>query len=144
MKLKGLLMVGFMFLDFFLILALIGLIGIKTFSIFIMFYMVGLIIYTIIIGLKGHLDVHKWGYYYMTHNRKVNWIRVTLVAIYIIIGIIACLWVNPIFIGLFIGVIISHHLVFYCQDFMYLIMSYHDLVMELIKLPKWIGGKNNG
>jgi len=139
MGIKGLIGFGFVLLDLAIILIIIGLLGIKNFAMFSLFYIIGLFITSIFFRLFGMLDVEDW-----YSPNKVKYKRLTGVLIIILLGfIMAFLSKSSIGVktsGTITGLFVVYYLAYWCRDFLYMLHGYMDIIDSMIlkRFPRWL------
>jgi hypothetical protein len=130
--LKKILMLGFIFIDFFIFIALLTLVGFIETSHFILWYLGATIIISILFGLIGYLDQDKWKIIYYKH-KKVRKLRLIVIPFIFVLCLTATYVIPPIITGITAGIIITSYMILQCQDFLYKITQINEMLQLFLK-----------
>ena len=143
MGLKTILTLGFIFLDLFIAIWLISLIGLKLFAVFVFTYMIFLVIWSIVHGLMGNLNNKDWFKAYTDNNNKVNFKKLLAVPLFLIVGM-AVIYLAPsnafaFLMGCVTALFAVTFLLTFCMDFLYMTSEYIEVMEEMLinAYPKW-------
>lgn len=137
MGFKQILMIGFIFLNLVIHFLIIAIIGFKNFFLFTMFFLISIIVTTIILGFMGKLDADKWKI-----PLRIKWYRIGILCVVALLGILSA-YFTPRISGIITGFILVLSLIFFCNDFMAIVINYMDLIKNILndkvesKLGRW-------
>ena len=141
MGFKGYIGLGILLLDLFLVLAIIGFIGIKPFALFALYYMLSLFGWSIIFRLTGILDEKRWEKAYYKNLGKIKWFRLSWMLIIIIMGLLLVsvlgdyLWIS----ATLTACIVVLYLNYISGEFLHNIMMIQTLMQGMmVKKYKWL------
>lgn len=126
------------FADLFILIGIIGFIGIKALGQFSLAYFIGLVIATIILCITRNMNEFEWKTHYKLNNNKVKWWKVAFIFPLIAGGLFASKWQNPFALGLFVGLMIPLYFSLFCKDFLYMLVMFRESIDSLLLTKKWI------
>ena len=126
--LKGLAIFGIVILDLMILIAVIDHIGIRIFSKFSLYYIIGLTLTSIFTVLFGQLSDSKVKQAYINSGYKVNMIYLSMLPFYLLVGLIFLYFYQDEFftIGILTGISVAIHISIFSKDFIYSIEQYKE------------------
>lgn len=138
MNFKTILAIGVLILDTTILLIIMGLMGIKNFASFSLYYIIGIIATALLIGyFTDGLNPKRWEEYANTHLNR--WIKTFYVAGIILIGLIAAyIFKMPKLCGLITGVAVDIYMIYFFQEMLHILTQFTDMAKGMMGGIKWL------
>ena len=139
MGLKQILMLGFILGDLALIIFILNLIGAKSFAYFFVSYLIGLFIWTLLVGYQGGLQPKEWKKQYQKNN-KVNFLKGIPLILFITSGFfLIYLGLSPVGVGFIVSLFVVAYMIHFFGDLLHIITKYIEVFDDmLVKKYRWL------